>query len=96
MQRRIDNLEDLVKRLIAQGQVDLPKNVSNQHSPVAPNTSGVASIADTGSTEIDGVHSIYKVADDWHNVLDEVCCFLFSCHFRSILSYSLLYQASLD
>jgi hypothetical protein len=64
MQRRIDNLEDLVKRLITQGQVGLPENVANQHSPVAPNTSDVASIADTGSTVIDGVHSVYKVADD--------------------------------
>lgn len=81
MQRRIDDLEDLVKKLIAEGQVGLPQIVANQHNPVASNTSGVASIADTSSTVIDGVHSVYKVADDWHNVLQEVCCFLFPAIF---------------
>ncbi|OKL63177.1 hypothetical protein UA08_01376 [Talaromyces atroroseus] len=66
MQRRIQNLEDLVKRLIVQGHGQV--NVANQHL----NSSDVASIADTGSTVIDGVHSVYKVADDWHNVLEEI------------------------
>ncbi|KAK9244248.1 hypothetical protein V1506DRAFT_541930 [Lipomyces tetrasporus] len=68
MQRRIDNLEDLVKRLIVQGQAGLPTNVASQHL----NAPDVASVADTGSTVIDGVHSVYKAADDWHNVLQEI------------------------
>jgi hypothetical protein len=74
MQRRIDNLEDLVKRLIVQGEAGQPPNVANQYA----NSSGVASspVADTSSTLIDGVHSVYKAADDWHNVLQEVCYLL--------------------
>jgi hypothetical protein len=87
MQRRIEHLEDLVKRLIAQGQISQPTNVANQHSLVSWNdTPRGASVADTGSTVINGVHSVYKVADDWHNVLEEVCQFFFilplSSHFN--------------
>jgi hypothetical protein len=84
MQRRIEHLEDLVKRLIAQGQVSLPISVASEQSPVSWNDiSGLASIADTGSTVIDGIQSVYKVANDWHNVLEEVCRRFVACHVSS-------------
>lgn len=87
MQRRIDHLEGLVKRLISQRQDGLPNNVINTQdtrqpgsegvmSPVASNPSDVVSIAGTSTTVIDGVQSVYKVADDWHDVLQEVRRFL--------------------
>jgi hypothetical protein len=72
MQQRIDHLEGLVKRLIAQRQ-EIPPNkvVCNKDSPkpgtgfvmtaVASDASDVACSA--GTTVIDGVHSVYKGAD---------------------------------
>ena len=93
MQQRIDHLEDLVKRLIAQRQ-DIPPNdvVFSQDSPkpetgfvmtaVASDASDVACSA--SMTVIDGVHSVYKGADDWYDVLQEVSRFLFSFSFLYI------------
>jgi hypothetical protein len=86
MQQRIDQLESLVKRLIAQSQEIPPNNmVCNQESPnpgtrfvtpaVAPDASDVASGA--GITVIDGVYSVYKGEDDWYDVLQEVRYFAF-------------------
>lgn len=86
MQQRIDYLEDLVKRLLAQQQEIPPNNVAcSQDSPkpgtgfvmnaVASDASDVASTA--GTTVIDGVHSVYKGVDDWSDVLQEVIHFLF-------------------
>ncbi len=81
MRQRIDHLEGLVKRLIAQRQ-EIPPNdvVCSQDSPkpgtgfvmttVASDASDVACSA--GTTVIDGVHSVYKGADDWSDVLQEV------------------------
>jgi hypothetical protein len=89
MQQRIDQLEGLVKRLIAQHQEFPPNNeVYSQDGPkpgtghlmttVASDASVVASSA--GTTVIDGVHSVYKGADNWYDVLQEVsyCVFFFS------------------
>jgi hypothetical protein len=91
MQQRIDQLEGLVKRLVAQRQEFAPNNeVYSQDSPkpgtgfvmttVASDASDVASSA--GTTVIDGIHSVYKGADDWYDVLQEVshhlCSFFFS------------------
>ncbi|RFU24949.1 hypothetical protein B7463_g11387, partial [Scytalidium lignicola] len=81
MQQRIDQLEGLVKRLIAQRQEIPPNNVVySQDSPkpgsgfvkttVASAASDVA--CSTGTTVIDGVHSVYKGADDWYDVLQEI------------------------
>jgi hypothetical protein len=93
MQQRIDHLEGLVKRLIAQRQ-DIPPNhvVCSQGSPkpgagfvmtaVASDASEVA--PSTSTTMIDGVHSVYKGADDWYDVLQEASRFLFSFSFLSI------------
>jgi hypothetical protein len=86
MQQRIDHLEGLVKRLIAQRQEIPPNNVvCSQDSPkpgtgfvitaVASDASAVACSA--GTTVIDGVHSVYKGADDWYDVLQEVSRFSF-------------------
>ncbi|GAM39498.1 hypothetical protein TCE0_034f11099 [Talaromyces pinophilus] len=74
MQQRINHLEDLVKNLIAQ----------NQKAPITPE--GVEtgpsikdSVSDTsesthspGKTVIDGGHSVYKGAEDWYDVLQEI------------------------
>jgi hypothetical protein len=81
MRQRIDHLEDLVKKLIAQNQeVPVNKVISSSDSSVpgtksaknteAPDAIDVASTA--GTTVIDGVHSVYNSADDWFNVLQEV------------------------
>jgi hypothetical protein len=81
MQQRIDHLEGLVKRLLAQ-QEDVPPNnlVCHQDSPkpgvgfevpaVASDASDVAYSA--GTTVIDGARSVYKGSDNWHDVLHEV------------------------
>lgn len=74
MQQRINHLEDLVKNLIAQ----------NQKAPITPEgaETGLSikdSVSDTsestrspGKTVIDGDHSVYKGAEDWYDVLQEV------------------------
>ncbi|KAK9326963.1 hypothetical protein V1520DRAFT_91448 [Lipomyces starkeyi] len=78
MQQRIDHLEGLVKKLIAQRQDILPNNVvGSQDSPtgfvMAAAASDASDLACTsGTTVIDGVHSVYKGADDWHDVLQEI------------------------
>ncbi|KAI9730023.1 MAG: hypothetical protein M1818_008292 [Claussenomyces sp. TS43310] len=81
MQQRIDHLEGLVKRLIAQRQEIPPKRaVCSQDSPetrTGCEMTGVASDASdvecsAGTTVIDGVHSVYKGADDWYDVLQEI------------------------
>jgi hypothetical protein len=99
MQQRIDHLEGLVKRLMAQRQ-DIPPNnvVCSQDSPkpgtgfvmtaVASDASDVACSA--GTTVIDGVHSVYKGVDDWYDVLQEVSRFLFSFSFLILFSFSFL------
>jgi hypothetical protein len=87
MQRRIDHLESLVKRLIAQNQ-DLPLNnvICNRDSPesgigtvvtaAAEDALGVVSSA--GTTVIDGIHSVYKGVGDWDDVLQEASFLSFS------------------
>ena len=81
MQQRIDHLESLVKRLIAQRQDTPSNNVrSGQDGPEPGNrsvmTAMVSDASDVagsaGITVIDGVHSVYRGADDWHDVLQEV------------------------
>ncbi|KKK24816.1 hypothetical protein AOCH_000267, partial [Aspergillus ochraceoroseus] len=85
MQQRIDHLEDLVKRLITQQQ-ELPAyDLSQGLDTIPPRTEAmptpvVSEIPSgpglTGSTPhttiIDGVHSVYKGSDDWHDVLREI------------------------
>jgi hypothetical protein len=79
MQQRIDQLEGLVKKLIARRQ-DIPANsmVFHQDNP-KPGTGFVmtAVASGTGTTVIDGGYSVYKGEDDWYDVLQEVSCFSF-------------------
>ena len=81
MQQRIDRLEDLVKKLIAQRQDTPPYDVTDDQGRLKSETkSMVTSVASdtpdvtngTGTTVIDGVHSVYKGTDDWYDVLQEV------------------------
>lgn len=74
MQQRINHLEDLVRNLIAQ----------NHNAPITPEgveTGGSfkdsvidasESIHSPGKTVIDGGHSVYKGAEDWYDILQEV------------------------
>ncbi|KAE8352768.1 hypothetical protein BDV28DRAFT_148725 [Aspergillus coremiiformis] len=77
MQQRIDHLEGLVKRLIAQHQGTPLANASRSQDSSksglscvtadAPDTSDMA-----GVTLIDDVHSVYKGTEDWFDVLQEI------------------------
>lgn len=74
MQQRINHLEDLVRNLIAQ----------NKNAPITPEgvetgasfTDSVfdasESIHSPGKTMIDDGHSVYKGAEDWYDILQEV------------------------
>ena len=89
MQERIDNLESLVKRLIAQNQEVAPNHAASSKEILVA-TAAVSDASDvvchSGSTVIDGGHSVYKVADDWHDVLHEVRSI---SHFPSVLVFFL-------
>ncbi|KAH6839637.1 hypothetical protein B0I37DRAFT_386929 [Chaetomium sp. MPI-CAGE-AT-0009] len=73
MRRRIDHLEDLVKKLIQERQavptptaITVPTPESPSPDP-DPDLSGGA-----GKTVIDGIHSVYVSGSDWHVVLEEI------------------------
>ena len=88
MQQRIDRLESLVKKLVAQGQETPPLDDSPQPSGSVKSRdeagldNGFGSTVgpnDTlavpysaGTTVVDGHHSVYKAATDWSDVLHEV------------------------
>ncbi|KAH6693393.1 hypothetical protein BKA61DRAFT_279693 [Leptodontidium sp. MPI-SDFR-AT-0119] len=81
MQQRIDHLEGLVKKLIAQRPDSSPSSrVYTQDSPgslTGPVTTASSLDASdvacsTGTTVIDGSQSVYKGADDWYDVLQEI------------------------
>lgn len=103
MQQRIDHLEYLIKRLIAQRQ-ELPPNnvVCSQDGPKPENrfttptvTSDASDLArSAGTTVTDGVHSVYKGADGWYDVLQEVsrCFFSLSLSFSGFPSFSFSFQ----
>jgi hypothetical protein len=87
MQQRIDRLETLVKILVAQDQQKLPleddplSNNGVRSEDPRPGT-GFDTTAGTkdnsempysgGKTMINGRHSIYKAANDWSDVIEEV------------------------
>lgn len=81
MQQRIDHLESLVKRLIAQKQ-EIPANIipishdsgaGFKTTPGASNVSKKVTLESSAHTAVvDGVHSVYKATDDWYDVLQEV------------------------
>ncbi|TAQ84990.1 hypothetical protein B7494_g6700 [Chlorociboria aeruginascens] len=77
MQQRIDHLENLVKRLIShRSELPLSSVVSGQVSSKPENGSIRTAMASdapntafsAGMTVIDGVYSVYKGADDWHDI----------------------------
>ncbi|RAL16191.1 Zn(II)2Cys6 transcription factor [Aspergillus homomorphus CBS 101889] len=75
MRQRIDNLEGLVKRLIARNSQSPPKPVAltpdclNCGELVASETQDVAL---AGKTVMNGTQSIYQAGDDWYDVLQEI------------------------
>ncbi len=88
MHRRIDHLEDLVKRLIAERQQISPPSKGLVYTPESPKPetgstpSAVASddqgVAGASKTVMDGIRSVYLGGDDWYAVLQEVRCCLFA------------------
>jgi hypothetical protein len=89
MQRRIEHLEGLIKRLIGEHQESSPSSVVSSQGSTEParaagfgTTAGPLNASDVvcsaGTTVIDGVHSVYKGTNDWHDVLQEVGHSLFS------------------
>lgn len=95
MRRRIENLEDLVKRLVAERQQVPSLSGIGVYTPdespkTDPGTTGRtvstdSQVSDTyyvgqgaGKTLVDGTHSVFTNTggNDWHVVLQEVCCCL--------------------
>jgi hypothetical protein len=80
MQQRINHLEGLVKKLIDTQRKDSPvggSDAGNPHPRSKHASLDVASDASdvghsTGTTVIDSTHSVYRGADDWFDVLQEV------------------------
>lgn len=76
MSQRINHLEDVVRRLVAERQqAPLPtSNVVYTPESPKPEAETEAALAPSGKTVMDGVHSVHLGADDWHVVLEEVLC----------------------
>uniref|UniRef100_A0A093XYQ6 Putative transcriptional regulatory protein n=1 Tax=Talaromyces marneffei PM1 TaxID=1077442 RepID=A0A093XYQ6_TALMA len=74
MQQRINHLEDLVKNLIAQNQKlpITPEGVETGPSFKDSISDASDSTHSPGKTVIDGGHSVYKGAEDWYDVLQEI------------------------
>lgn len=79
MQKRIDDLENLVQKLIARSQELLPTpsplpSDSPQPDSGSPMPEAESSHAGSspGTTIIDGNRSVYRGAEDWYDVLQEV------------------------
>lgn len=83
--KRIDHLEDLVKKLIAERQAPSAKpNSYSNHTVPAPESLGCDAVPPSpldagprepdgaGETVIDGAHSVYHGGDEWYTVLREV------------------------
>jgi hypothetical protein len=80
MQERIDNLENLVRTLMAQGQKDIPAAVENGFLDETAQNQDSPNIMDgsanlpcrAGTTIMNGGHSVYKAANNWSDILQEV------------------------
>jgi len=82
MQQRIDRLESLVKTLIIQNQglsdsqspppLDGNVEISNNVMAGLPIMTAEATSIDSGTTLINGGQSVYKPANDWSTVMQEV------------------------
>ncbi|PYI36253.1 hypothetical protein BP00DRAFT_386715 [Aspergillus indologenus CBS 114.80] len=75
MRQRIDQLENMVKRLIAH-QPQIPQEPASltPESPKPGNliASDTQDVASAGKIVLDGAHSVYQGGDDWYDVLEEV------------------------
>lgn len=79
MRQRIDHLEGLVKKLIAERQNTSPprNNLNTADTNATSNgaavpASDVLQVAGPSKTVTDGVRSMYLNANDWQAVLQEV------------------------
>jgi hypothetical protein len=82
MRQRIDHLEELVKKLITEHHETAPPRVNLALTPESPKADAGSDTAapvsnsrggtGTGKTVVDGIHSAYLDANDWHTVLQEV------------------------
>ncbi|KAK3358221.1 hypothetical protein B0T25DRAFT_517492 [Lasiosphaeria hispida] len=70
--QRIDRLEHLVKKLIAERQQFPVSPARKDESPTPETPKSGPGMAGGGKTFIDGVHSVYSSEDDWHAVLQEI------------------------
>ncbi|PYH81152.1 hypothetical protein BO82DRAFT_95907 [Aspergillus uvarum CBS 121591] len=75
MRQRIDQLENMVKRLIAH-QPQIPQEPASL-TPENPklgnlNPSDTQDVASAGKIVLDGAHSVYQGGDDWYDVLEEI------------------------
>ncbi|GFN19622.1 Zn(II)2Cys6 transcription factor [Aspergillus tubingensis] len=80
MKNRIDHLEGLVKRLIAERQNGLSENAPHTPESSTPDDNKVlqgahshaSEVACAGTTMIDGTRSVYRGGDEWYDVLEEI------------------------
>lgn len=81
MGQRIDQLEQLVKRLISERQTVPPTGIcdldylsaeTTKSQVMSPEASDADASPGAGMTIMEGDHSVYHGADDWYVVLQEV------------------------
>jgi len=97
MRQRIENLEDLVKSLVAERREGSPADKNAFPTPESsngaseetfsvegPNAPGAFN-AGTGKTVVDGIRSMYLGGDDWYTVLEEVNALSSPCPLVSVL-----------
>lgn len=94
---RIDQLENLVKRLIAERQDGSGNAPNTPESSTLDDNKAVqgahlnaSEVACAGTTMIDGTRSVYRGGDEWYDVLEEVKTTIF---FLSLLRNILLSHA---
>ncbi|KAI0015272.1 fungal-specific transcription factor domain-containing protein [Xylariomycetidae sp. FL0641] len=78
MRQRIDHLEELVTRLVAERREPPSSTANIVYTPESSESDVVASAPPAGACEaggqtvMDGVHSVYLSGDDWYGVLQEI------------------------
>jgi hypothetical protein len=80
MQQRINRLESLVKTLVAQGQLKssfediilLDNMVERKDDPKTGTNDISTALSTAGTIVVNGGHSVYKAANEWSDVLQEV------------------------
>ncbi|KAK0712051.1 hypothetical protein B0H67DRAFT_493035 [Lasiosphaeris hirsuta] len=71
-QQRLDRLEHLVKKLLAERQQPPLSPAGKEALPIPATTESDTGVAGAGKTVLDGVHSVYSSEDDWRAVLQEI------------------------